>query len=80
MGRADPRQLLHREGIGHHVRPAAAAVLGDEEAHEAELAHTAHGVRREAGLAVDGLRDRAQFLLGEFPRHVLDRALLVRQF
>src|SRR6266851_5188249 len=61
------------------VAAATAPGLGHGDAHEAELAHAAHGLPRKARLAVDLLGDGADFLLGEVPRQGLDHLLLVAE-
>src|SRR5439155_1136056 len=68
---------LDHEQVRERVGAAAAHVLGERDAHEAELAQALHGLVREALLAVPGGRVRLHLALAEVADRLLDVAVLV---
>ncbi len=65
MGRQDhacaavhPGQLLHRDGVAHHVQPRPAVFFRVRDAHQSHLPQFLHGLGRETALLIhhDGIR------------------------
>jgi hypothetical protein len=79
VGRAGPGQLLHGEDVAHRVTAAAPISLRHRDAHQAQLGHPGDGLTREAGLTVEGLRDRTHLFLRELAGEVPDHGLLFRE-
>jgi hypothetical protein len=71
--RVDPRQLLDRDRVRECVAPSAAVLLGDRDAHQAELRHLRDELVREAVLAVELLCDRRDLLQREGADRVADQ-------
>ena len=78
-GAAHLGQLLHAHGVGQHVAAGAAVLLGEVDAHHAQLGHLLHGLHGEALLLVDLLGQRLDLGLGELAVHLADHLLLFRQ-
>src|SRR5437879_3221655 len=77
MTSAVAREPLDDEQVGERVGPAAAHVLGQRDAHEAERAEALHGLVREALLAVPRGGVRLHLALAEVADRLLDVAVLV---
>ena len=78
-GRVDARQLLDRDRVRDRVAAGAAVLLGDREAHEAELAELGDELVREAAGQVELLGDRLDALSRERPNRVANQLLLGSQ-
>ncbi len=78
-GAADLGQLLHAHGVGQHIAAGAAVLLGEVDAHHAQLGHLLDGLHGEALLLVDLLSQRLDFVLGEFAVHLAEHLLLFCQ-
>ena len=74
-GAAHLGQLLHRHGISQHIGAGAAVLLGEIDAHHAQLGHLLDGLLGEALLLVDLLGQGLHLILGEltvhFPKHLM---------
>ena len=70
------RELLEHEDVGEEVGTGAAELLGDADAHEAELAELREELAREGVIAIPRGRVRRDLGLGHLPGELLDRALL----
>ena len=64
-GGVDPRELLDRDRVGERVAARAAPLLGERDAHQAELGQLRDELVGEAVLAVELLGDGRDSLLGE---------------
>src|SRR6266571_3060946 len=71
------RDALDHEQVGERVGAAAAHVLGQRDAQEAERAEPLHGLVREALLAVPGGGVRLHLALAEVADRLLDVTVLV---
>ncbi len=78
-GAAHLGQLLHAHGVGQHIAAGAAVLLGEVDAHHAQLAHLLHGLHGEALFLVDFLGQRLDLVLGELAVHLADHLLFFRQ-
>jgi len=78
-GAADLSQLLHAHCIGQHIGASAAILLGEVNAHHAQLRHLLDGLHGEALFLIDLLSQRLDLVLGEFPVHLAEHLLLVCQ-
>jgi hypothetical protein len=74
--RVDPRQLLDRDGVGDGVRSAAAVLLGDRHAHQAELGELRDQVVGKTRLAVELLGHWCDALLREVAHGLPDELVL----
>ena len=74
--RVDAGQLLDRDRVRERVRAAAAVLLGNRHAHEAELGQLGDELVREATLAVELLGDRRDSPLGEVANGRADELVL----
>ncbi len=72
-------QLLHAHGIGENVAAGAAILLGEINAHHAELCHFLHGFHGKTLFLVKLLCQRLYFSFGKFAVHLTEHQLLVRQ-
>ena len=77
--RVDARQLLDGDRVRNRVAARAAVLLGNRQAHQAELGELRDELVREARLAVELLGDRRHARLGEVADGAPDELLLVRQ-
>src|SRR5262249_35214445 len=71
-GAAGARDLLDREDVGERVESSAAVLLGIGQAHEAELAHLAHGVGGELLVLVQRASTWRHHLVAELTRELAD--------
>ena len=71
------RDFADGEGVGERVAAAPAVLLGEGDAHEAQLAEPADDVVGEALFLVELLRDRGDLALGEVAHGALDEPVLV---
>ena len=78
-GAAHLGQLLHTHGIGQHIAAGAAILLGEVDAHHAQLGHLLHGLHGEALLLVQLLGEGLDLSFREFAVHLADHLLLFRQ-
>jgi hypothetical protein len=76
-GAADLGQLLHAHGIGENVAAGAAVLLGEVNAHHAQLCHLLHGLHGEALFLVDLLGQGFDLVLGELAVHLTEHQLLI---
>ena len=65
--RVDTGELLDHERVRQGVETRAAVVLGDRDAHDAELGQAGHDVVRKAVLPVELRGDRRDLRLRELP-------------
>jgi hypothetical protein len=70
-------ELLHGDGVREVVGAAAAVLLRERHAHQAQAGQLLHDLVREAMLAIELLRHRPHLLVGEVPDQALDVLLLV---
>ena len=73
----DPRQLLDAERVGEGVAAAAAVLLREGNAHEAELAELGDDLVGEGLGPVELLGDRGDLVAGEIADRVAQQPLLV---
>ena len=78
-GAADLGQLLNAHGIGQHIAAGAAVLLGEVDAHHAQLGHLLDGLHGEALFLVELLGQGLDFGLGKFAVHLADHLLLSSQ-
>ncbi len=75
----DAGELLDGEGVGERVGAAAPVLLGEGDAHQAELAHLGHELVGEGLGPVELLGHRRDLVASEVANGVSDQALLVRE-
>ena len=73
---ASARELLEHEDVRHEVRTGSSVLLGDADAHEAQLRELREELVRETVLAVPGSCVRDDLRLGKLVRQRLDRTLV----
>ena len=77
--RVDPGQLFHRECVGEDVAAAAAVLLGEGDAHQAEIAELLDDLVGEGLGAVQLFGDGRDLAHGEITDCLPEQALLVSQ-
>ncbi len=70
------RELLHRERVGERVAAAAAVLLGEGDAHQAQRAELGDDLIGEGLRAVELLGDRRDLALGELAHGAADQLVV----
>ena len=78
-GAADLGQLLHAHGIGEDVAAGAAILLGEVNAHHAQLRHLLDGLHGETLFLVDLGGQGLHFVLCKFAVHLANEQLFLSQ-
>jgi len=78
-GAADLGQLFHAHGVGQHVGAGAAILLGEVNAHHAQLGHLLDGLHGEALFLIDLGGQGLDLVLREIAVHLANEQLFLRQ-
>ena len=78
-GAADLSQLFHTHSVSQNVAAGAAVLLGEVDAHHAQLSHLLDGLHGEALFLIDLLGQGLDLVLGELAVHLADHLMLFRQ-
>ena len=78
-GTADLGQLLDAHGVGEHISASAAVLLGEVNAHHAQLGHLLDGLHGEALFLVDLSGQGLDLVLREIAVHLANEQLFLRQ-
>ena len=75
VGGADLREFFHGQSHAHAVASTAAQLFGNDQTKDAEFGHAPDRLLGETMVLVPFRGDGLDFVLGEFPNHVLDQFL-----
>ncbi len=76
---ADLSQLFDAHGVGEHISAGAAVLLGEVNAHHAQLGHLLDGLHGEALFLIDLSGQGLDLVLRELAVHLANEQLFLRQ-